>query len=333
MSRPESRQGSRQGSRRSSVHSEYDDWVDGDPVQRPWPQKMGQLIHDQSAAINMALKTTATEEEKEAARKEAKKRIGSEAIRNTINSIEPAIDGKLEKLITKKKKKETLPSFDFEESTDSSELNSIIKRVDKIYDGKLTFNSKNWIHFLKFLIKEQKRNKLSQDDVIEILRIKLDPYDFEIFETRVEVDGFDNAFEDLRKTYVTKPALSSKIKEFHQYKLQGDFPQALRMLHTKAKYAYPKLTCSQIDEKVFDYLLVNLRDVLLDKMLEEEEKRNDLIEAGFACEKLRGEELFDFLEECAKESNTYVRYCSTEEEELTRKLSELELAKKVSELE
>ena len=83
MSRPESRQGSRQGSRRSSVHSEYDDWVDGDPVQRPWPQKMGQLIHDQSAAINMALKTTATEEEKEAARKEAKKRIGSEAIRNS----------------------------------------------------------------------------------------------------------------------------------------------------------------------------------------------------------------------------------------------------------
>ena len=98
-------------------------------------------------------------------------------------------------------------------------------------------------------------------------------------------------------------------------------------------YTKALLNCSQIDEKVFDYLLVNLRDVILNKMLEEDEKRNDLIEAGFACEKLRGEELFDFLEECAKESNTYVRYCSTEEEELTRKLSELELAKKVSELE
>ena len=100
MSNNNSRQSSRQASRRNSAQSEYDDWFDGDDIQRPWPEKMGQLIHDQSAAINMALKTTATEAEKEHARREAKKRIGSEAIRETISMIEPAMDNKFEKLIT-----------------------------------------------------------------------------------------------------------------------------------------------------------------------------------------------------------------------------------------
>merc|ERR1711963_1166910 len=68
--------------------------------------------------------------------------------------------------------------------------------------------------FLKFLIKEQKKNKLSQDDVIEILRIKLEPYDFEIFETRVEIDGFFKAFEYLRKTNIARPQMATKLKHF-----------------------------------------------------------------------------------------------------------------------
>ena len=318
MSNNNSRQSSRQASRRNSAQSEYDDWYDGDDVQRPWPEKMGQLIHDQSAAINMALKTTATEAEKEQARKEAKKRIGSEAIRETISMIEPSMDNKFEKLITKRRKRETLPSFNFANSENSTNLNSIIKRTDKIYEGKLTYNDRNWISFLKFVIKEQQRNKLSQDDVIEILRIKLDPYDFEIFETRVEVDGFFKAFDYLRKTYIARPANGDKIKAFHQHKLQfQNMAESLRVLQKKATYAFPKFTYDQIDEKIFDYILVNIKGAMLDKIIDEDEKRNDLIEAGFHCEKLRGEELFDFMETYVKENmkRTFVRNVNSEKEE------------------
>ena len=70
---------------------------------------------------------------------------------------------------------------------------------------------------------------------------------------------------------------------------------------------------------------VNLRDPLFSKMIEEDAKREMLIKKGFNCSKLRGIELFDFLEEKARENlpnKTYVRAVGVEE--LDKKLSELQ---------
>ena len=338
MSRPSSRHNSAPTSRRNSAHSEYDDWHDAYDSEgslereKEGPQEIGRLFHNTNVALCKALRKDLTDDERNEARRMTKKTTGQVAISKAIKTIatkqqlQDKLDHQFGLLVSFKQITEPMPDFDFSSSEDSKELNGICKRAKEIYEGKLTINSPNLHSFLKFLIKEQNARKLSINDVMEIMRLKLDPFDFEIFETQVETNGFHDAFDEFKELYVQQPLLTDKIKAFHQYKLDlHNLRESLRTLANKAKNAYPKLTRTEIDEKIFDYLKVNLRDPLFSKMIEEDAKREMLIKKGFNCSKLRGIELFDFLEEKARENlpnKTYVRAVGVEE--LDKQLSELQ---------
>lgn len=304
-------------SRSSSVGSVKDEWFDADD--REWPDIIERILNNSNAGLIQALDPKLSDKEKLNARKLVKLSTGKAMVSKAIEQIkkdqkekakpqyysDPKVDEKIGCLVTRQKREEKIPNFKFDEKTKNKhdELNNIIKRIDKIYEKKLNSESPNLDSFVRFLVQEQRRSDLSQDDVIELLRIKLEPIDFETFEQQVKANGFAEAFDEFCDTYVKQGKQNEKVIEFHQFRMNfSKIDESLIQLRTKAKMAYPTFKRAEIDEKVYDYLKVNLREPILSLMLEEAEHRESLRTQGIQCKLLRGRELNKFIEKAFREN-------------------------------
>ena len=81
------------GSRRSSTTSQPDEFFDAIDV--PLMDKLGTILHNNNAAIMVALDPKATDEEKEQARFESKLTSGPAAVRKTMRFVEKQLNENL----------------------------------------------------------------------------------------------------------------------------------------------------------------------------------------------------------------------------------------------
>ena len=321
MSRVSSRHNSAPTSRRNSAQSEYDDWFDAYDRnvqmerEEEGPQEVGKILHNVNVALCKALKKDMSDDQRDEVRRMTKKTTGQEAINKAVRSIPTMhqFQNQFDHIVSYKQIKEPMPEFDFLDSLDSKELNNICKRANIIFEGKLAIDSPKLHSFLKFLIKEQRARHLSVNDVLEIMRIKFDPSDFENFENQVEINGFEIAFYELKECFVQQPLASDKKRTFHQFKLDfSNLKTSLRKMAWEAKNAYPMDSMYDIDEKVFEFLMSNIREPLFSRIVDENEKREYWNKRGFKIARLRNAELFDFTEKIANEmlQKRYVRNLS-----------------------
>ena len=233
VTRNRSRSASRNSSRRNSLFVEEEEpfplneqWFDANDDDSDWPESIERLFHNLNAGINISLKKSISDKEKDAARSLLKKTTGAEAAHQTIQKIRNQMEKenfmmqkRIEQLIAPKSLKENIPSFNFSTKENCIDFNNILKRIDRIFDTKITLQSDNLASFLKFLVHLQIHHQLSEYDVIEILHCKLDNQDFEILENQIEANGFQAAFENLCDNFVRKESQTDKTIKFHQYRL------------------------------------------------------------------------------------------------------------------
>ena len=294
---------SRNSSRRSSTTSQPDEFFDAENV--PFMEKLGTILHNNNAALMVALDPKATDEEKEHARFESKLTSGPAAVRKTMRFVEKHNDylfdsrfgEKFSKLHSNTIFDDKVPAISLSDSNENNpDLNNIIKRIDMIFEGKMDFNHPYLFSFFKLLSKEQNKHDLNESDVLEILRIKLTPEFFDILEQSIDQDSFEIAFPTFCELYVNKSVSNSKRKEFHQFELDfRNFENSMRLLHMKALKAYPQKSHDQINEIIQHFLHTKLREPLLGELINEIRQREQQNADGIPVKPLVDRELITFL--------------------------------------